>query len=76
MNIVDKTRTRIAHSILSALGVVHRTDLNDTSGLRLLSPDVIEDTFQWHASNGVWQVTTTVTVDVQIEQVSGRADSL
>jgi hypothetical protein len=76
VNIVDKTRTKIVHQILSALGTPTRFDMSDESGVELVMPDTIHDVFRWHEKTGEYVVSTVITVNVTKTLIKGQAQSL
>lgn len=76
MDIVDKTRTRIMGIIMNAMGAHSRFDNHDESGLNLVAPDAILETFQYHEKKDLYIVATTIVVSVQKTLINGQGVSL
>jgi hypothetical protein len=76
MDIVDKTRTRIMHQIMGALGVGRNLGYTNDAGIIQRSPEEIDEQIEWHDKQGKWVVTTTVTVKTTKRLVVGQGDTL
>jgi len=76
MDIVDKTRTRVIHQIMGALGVGHSIGYNNEQGIVQRTTEDIEEQIEWHDKQGKWAVITTVTVKTAKYLIEGQGKSL